>query len=148
MYTFNLQPLLNHRRYQEEVLQKELAALNRNLAREQKRLGTIKQQRRKCARELLDRQNKNMTVSEIQLYTGYLERLLKDLKTQTKRVSAAEKKVELKRTQVVDVMQKRKILEKLKERGRQNYQQKMLKKDRNFMDEVASMRFQKKAASK
>ena len=31
MYQFNLEPLLNHRRYQEEVLQKELADLKTDL---------------------------------------------------------------------------------------------------------------------
>ena len=38
MYKFNLEPLLNHRRYQEEVLQKELAAIKRQLTEEERAL--------------------------------------------------------------------------------------------------------------
>ena len=38
MYKFNLEPLLNHRRYQEEILQKELAESKMHLAEAQHKL--------------------------------------------------------------------------------------------------------------
>jgi flagellar biosynthesis chaperone FliJ len=60
MYTFNLEPLLNHRRYQEEVLQKELAESKKHLVEQEHLLRTIKSKRRKYSQELHQRQKKTV----------------------------------------------------------------------------------------
>jgi flagellar biosynthesis chaperone FliJ len=41
-------------------------------------------------------------------------------------------------------MKKRKILDRLKEKGLQAYEQEQLKKERSFMDEVAGRQFNQK----
>ena len=52
MYKFNLEPLLNQRSYQEEVLQKELAALKIRLAAEKDKLRVLRQKKKTaCATE-------------------------------------------------------------------------------------------------
>jgi len=144
MYKFNLEPLLDHRRYQEEVLQKELALSSTHLAREENKLRWIQQERKKYALGLQHRQRQDVLVSEIQLYIGYLERLVKDLEKQRQRVQVAQEKVDLKRNELIDTMKKRKALERLKEKGRHQFQLKMRKRERNFMDEVASVRYSRR----
>ena len=47
MYRFNLESLLNHRRYQEEILQKELAGLKVRLAAEKDKLWVLRQKKTK-----------------------------------------------------------------------------------------------------
>ena len=141
MHKFNLEPLLNHHRYQEEILQKELAVSKRNLAEAQKALRLIKRKKRKYSQELQRRQEQDAIVVEIGLYLRYLERLSKNLDDQKNRVLAEEKKFHLKRKELIEVMKKRKALDKLKEKSRMRFQHRSLKKDRNFMDEVASNRF-------
>jgi flagellar FliJ protein len=138
MYKFRLDSILNHRRYQEQALQKELAALKKNLTQEQNKQQAIKDKRHMYSLELQQQQSKDGTVSEIGLYLKYIDRLSQDLDAQRQRVSTAAKQLDQKRQSLLDMMKKRKTLDKLKEKGLRNYQQKMLKKERAFMDEVAA----------
>jgi flagellar FliJ protein len=138
MYKFKLESILSHRRYQEETLQKELATSKKSLTREQKKLQAIKHRRHMYSLELQQQQSKNGTVSEIALYLKYINRLSQDLDEQRQRVSAAEAQFNQKHQSLLEMMKKRKTLDKLKEKGLRNYQQKMLKEERAFMDEVAA----------
>lgn len=138
MYKFNLEPLLNHRRYQEEILQKELADNKKNLVKQQHRLQDIKQNRRHYSKVLHQRQKKDGTVSDLIIYFRYIERLSTELDHQMRQVELAKKRVNQKRRELVEVMKKRKTLEKLKEKELKDFQQKMQKIERNLMDEVAA----------
>ena len=140
MYKFNLEPLLNHRRYQEEILQKELADSKKHLAEAQHKLQSIKQKQRKYSRELHQRQKRDGTVSDLIMYFRYIERLAEDHDNQKRRVALAKKQFNQKRAELVEMMKKRKTLEKLKEKGAKAFEQKMLKTERDFMDEVAARR--------
>jgi flagellar FliJ protein len=138
MYKFDLEPLLNHRRYQEEILQKELADSKKHLAEEQHKLQSIKQKRRKYSHELHQRQKRDGTVSDLIMYFRYIQRLAADLDNQKRQVVLAKKQFNQKREELVEMMKKRKTLEKLKENGYRAFQQKMLKTERDLMDEVAA----------
>ena len=141
MYKFNLEPLLNHRRYQEEILQKELAHLKKRLTAEKQKLRDIKKKRRKYLRQLQHKQKESRPVSEIKLYLDFVDRLSEDLEAQNQRVVKAERRFNRKRQDLVLAMKRRKTLEKLKENGWQAHQHKILKKEREFMDEVSTHQF-------
>jgi len=138
MYKFNLQPLLNHRYYQEEILQKEFAESKKYLTEEQEKLRIIKQKKREYSQELQQRQRNDFTVSELILYFRYLDRLSKDLDNQKHRVAIAEKQFYQKRKDLIEIMKMRKMLEKLKEKRWKGFQYRMLKKERDSMDEIAA----------
>ena len=144
MYQFNLEPLLNHRRYLEEVLQKELADLKIRLDAETGKLWALREKKRKTVLQLEEKQTDGRSASEIKLYVDFLEQLLKKVEAQRKKVLEAERLFSLKRQDLVTAMKKRKILERLKEKGLQAYEQEQLKKERNFMDEVAGRQFNPK----
>ena len=144
MYRFNLEPLLNHRRYLEEVLQKELANLKIRLVAETDKLWVLREKKRKTALQLQEKQTDGRPASEIKLYVDYLEQLLKEVEAQRKKVLEAERLFRLKRQDLVVAMKKRKILDRLKAKGLQAYEQEQLKKERNFMDEVAGHQFNHK----
>ena len=141
MYRFNLEPLLNHRRYQEEILQKELAGLKTRLAAEKDKLRVLKKKKRQYLGQLQLKQQSGRPVSEIRLYLHFVDHLSKEMNAQNQRVLRAEKGFNLKRQDLIQAMKKRKTLEKLQEKGFQAHQQKMLKKERDFMDEVAGNQF-------
>jgi flagellar FliJ protein len=141
MYRFNLEPLLNHRRYQEEILQKELAGLKIRLAAEKDKLRVLKKKKRQYLGQLQLKQQSGRPVSEIRLYLHFVDHLSKEMNAQNQRVLRAEKGFNLKRQDLIEAMKKRKTLEKLQEKGFQAHQQKMLKKERDFMDEVAGNQF-------
>ena len=144
MYQFNLEPLLNHRRYQEEVLQKELADLKIRLDAEKDKLWLLRQQKRKTVLLLQEKQTDGRPASEIKLYIDFVEQLSKKMEAQKQNVLEAERNFSLKRQDLVAAMKKRKILDRLKEKGLQAYEQEQLKKERNLMDEVAAHQFNRK----
>jgi len=145
MYRFNLEALLNHRRYQEEILQKELAGLKVRLAAEKDKLWVLRQKKRKYVQQLQEKQTDGRPASEIKLFVDFVDQLSKEMETQKNNVLEAERKFNLKRQDLIAAMKKRKTLDRLKEKGLQAYEQKQLKKERGFMDEVASRQFNQKS---
>ena len=144
MYKFNLEPLLNHRRYQVEVLQKELADLKIRLDAEKDKLWLLRQKKRKTVLLLQEKQTDGRPASEIKLYIDFVEQLSKKMEAQKQNVKEAERNFSLKRQDLVAAMKKRKILDRLKEKGLKAYEQEQLKKERNLMDEVAAHQFNRK----
>jgi flagellar FliJ protein len=144
MYQFNLEPLLNHRRYQVEVLQKELADLKIRLDTEKDKLWLLRQKKRKTVLLLQEKQTDGRPASEIKLYIDFVEQLSKKMESQNQNVLEAERNFSLKRQDLVAAMKKKKILDRLKEKGLQAYEQEQLKKERNLMDEVAAHQFNRK----
>jgi len=144
MYQFNLEPLLNHRRYQVEVLQKELADLKIRLDAEKDKLWVLREKKRKTVLQLQEKQTDGRPASEIKLYIDFVEQLSKKMEAQRQKVLEAERNFSLKRQDLVAAMKKRKILDRLKEKGLQVYEQEQLKKERIIMDEVAGHQFSQK----
>jgi flagellar FliJ protein len=137
MFKFRFETLLVTRRHAEETLQKELSEARRALAAEQAALRDKKTTRRECLQDLRRKQQQSFRTPDIHLYGPYLQRLERDIELQQKRVAAAERKVSQKRLALTDVVKKRKILEKLKEKDQKNYWEDMALRERKFMDEVA-----------
>jgi flagellar FliJ protein len=144
MYRFKLEALLNHRRYQEEVCQKELAKARRALSDEREKLDRKKSEKQESLERLQTKKNENPTVSGIMLHMNYLTQLSRDIEDQALRVHNSTKLVDQKRDELISVMQKRKILKKIKYRDWQRYQQKFMQDERKLMDEVASTRHVRK----
>ena len=141
MYRFNLESLLNYRRYQEEILQKELADFKNRLIQHEQTLHLLKQKWRKYSRDLHQRQQKGGTVSDLIMYFRYLDRLSLDIDRQKQQAVKARKQFDSKRRELLEIVKKRKTLEKLKEKGFLDYSHRMLKKEQNLMDEAAATRF-------
>jgi flagellar FliJ protein len=140
MYQFKLQALLNHRRHQEEVCQKELAEAQRDLSDAQRKLENIKKDKGDNIQKLQARQTERHNASKILIFINYIEQLSRDLDTQAQQVDHASQHVTEKRDNLIAIMKKRKTLEKLKEKQWLEYQQNMMKAERKFNDEIAATR--------
>jgi flagellar FliJ protein len=140
MYRFQLQSLLNHRRHQEEASQKELADAQRNLSAAQERLIRLKNDKRDNIQVLQIKQKERHNTSNILIYQKYIEQLSRKIEAQREQVSIASQDVRQRRDDLVEVVKKRKTLEKLKENQQLAYQQKMIQDERKFNDEVAAGR--------
>jgi flagellar FliJ protein len=144
MYQFKLEALLNHRRHQEEVCQKQLAQTERQLVDEQDKLRRQKKEERENILNLQAKQKDNINVADIILSVNYIQQLSNKIKVQKNSVREATKKVNQKRNELIGIVKKRKTLEKLKEKQWLAYQQKMMQNERKLMDEVASTRHVRK----
>lgn len=144
MHRFKLEALLNHRRHQEEVCQKELAQAERLLADEKGCLRRQKTEKRDHIQKLQIKQKEKINVSDIILSVNYIQQLSDKIEEQKNCVREASQKVNQKRQELIVIVKKRKTLEKLKEKDRLAYQQKMMRNERKLMDEVASTRHARK----
>jgi flagellar FliJ protein len=144
MYRFKLQVLLNHRRHQEDVCQKQLAQAERQLADEKGKLRQQKRQKRDHLQSLKVKQKALRNVSDIILSVDYIQQLSNKIENQKNCVREATKNVNEKRSELIGIVKKRKTLEKLKEKDLLAYQQKIMQNERKLMDEVASTRHARK----
>jgi len=140
MHRFKLEPLLRHRRHQEEICQKELAESERLVADEKDKLRRLKKEKRIKVQNLQANQKENIDVSLLSLSMNYIRQLSKQIEEQKKCVREASKKLNQKRSELIIIVKKRKTLEKIKEKSRLTYQRQMMQNERKFMDEVASTR--------
>jgi len=140
MHQFKLEALLNHRRHQEDICQKELAESERLLADEKGKLSRWKKEKRDNIEILQVKQKQKINVSDIVLSVNYLQRLSENIEVQKQCVREATKKVNQRRQELIIIVKKRKTLEILKEKDRLAYQQKLMQNERKVMDEVASTR--------
>ena len=141
MYRFKLQTLLDHRRHQEEVCQKELAEAQRDLSDAQKKLKGIRKDKRDNIQKLQARQTERHNASKILIFINYIEQLSRDLDAQMQQVDHASQHVTEKRDNLIAILKKRKTLEKLKEKQWLEYQRKMMQAERKFNDEIAATRY-------
>ena len=107
MYRFNLESLLNYRRYQEEILQKELADFKSRLVQHEQTLHLMKQKWRQYSRDLQQRQQKGGTVSGLIMYFRYLDRLSQDIDRQKQQAVKVRKQFDSKRRELLEIVKKR-----------------------------------------
>ena len=141
MYKFRLDPLLNHRRYQEEVLQKELADKKKRLQAEQYTFRDLNNKKRQYLQQFETMQKQGRPASELKLYVDFIDHLKVELEAQMKRVKRAQAQCDSMRHALMVAMKKRKALEKLKKKGRKAFEQNQLKKERALLDDVAGHQF-------
>jgi len=144
MYRFKLEAFLNYRRHQEEVCQKELAQIERQLTDEREKLNRLKEDKQENTQTLQAKQKIHINISVIILSVNYIRQLAKDIEKQADCVRVATRKVNQKRSKLVMIVKKRKSLEKLKEKGQPAVQQKMNPKGGKLKDEIAPSRHSRK----
>ena len=144
MYRFNLEPVLNHRRLVEETLQKDLAILKISLIDENERLITYEESRVQLLEELQQIQKEGTTTSDILLYLPFIEQVSKDIEKQKKRVLELEKQVEQNLKDLLEAIKNKKALQKLKEKAFKTYNQKLIKNEQDFLNEVAVSQFNRR----
>ena len=141
MYKYNLQALLEHRKFIEDMLQKELSVAKIELNEEKSKLDSIQRKERDVSSTLKEIKKGKITSQDIIMHHNYLVRLNEELIELKKRVISVERLCVKKRAKVVEAMKNRRTLEKLKEKGMQAYTDKLLKKEQEFVNEIAVNRF-------
>jgi len=141
MYKYSLESILKQRKFIEDKLQKKMAVLNKELGDEEIRLNMENKVREQCLEELKQKQERNISMSELLLYTKFIRKITVAINKQEVIVLRAKKKVDQNRENMVDAMKNRKIIEKLKEKDWKNYSRMSSKRDQEFLNEVGISRF-------
>ncbi len=140
-YQFKLEALRNYRQYQEETRQKELAEadqIRQQIAGELKLL-LIKQH--ETEQDLKTHQKENAAAPMMALYSSYLKKITAEIALQRQKVATAEATCKKKRDDLLLAMQKRKALERIKEKDFEKYMATLEHKEAKFINEMAINRF-------
>ncbi|MCP3950646.1 MAG: flagellar export protein FliJ [Desulfobacterales bacterium] len=144
MYAFALEPLLTQRRFIEESLQKELAAIQDQFNFREKALRQLIASRESCGAKLRHIGKRGARISELRLYSEYFKRLSIEEYEMVQALERLAENLDAKRDEVVAAMKGRKILENLKEKGLRTYHHRVMKKAIKSADETAILQFNRK----
>lgn len=145
MFHFTLQPLLNHRKFVEKILKKELAESEKSLEAEKRKLLVYENQANRMIREMESKAEGKAVLSEIRLYARSHERLAHETEQQHEKISHVARLSGEKRYRLVEAMKKRKVVDKLKEKRLKNYRVEINRQEQAFNNEIAVQQFNRKS---
>lgn len=141
MYKFKLQAVLDHRQFCEDNLKKELADIRHHRLAAQQQLNALKEKEMDTGAALKGEQKQGISSGQVVTYHQFLQWLSQCMAEQKTMVAQLNQQEAAKQVELGEAMKKRKILEKLKDQGLERYNQLMLKKEVNFIDEIAVNQF-------
>jgi flagellar FliJ protein len=144
-YNFKLEPLLSHRQFLEDALQKEFAEKERQAAQARHIAKSLEEEYLHLAEELKEKMQAPRAASENALYATYLASLSDQINKQQQRVQEADKERDEKKTALLEAVKNRKMVEHLKEVGLDQFKQVYLKKEQAFSDEIGIQQHSRKS---
>ena len=140
--TFRFETLLKLRKNAENLEQREMAEIQNHLYARQNELQDLNSSGTKNKEELQSRLQQSIPGSTLDLYDRYFQSMGLRSGLQERIISETGEKVEAKRSELVEAMRKRRVLEILKDRDILKKKRKVLKDEIALMDEIASTRWQ------
>jgi len=140
--TFRFETLLKLRKNAENLEQREMAEIQNHLYARQNELQDLNSTGAKNKEELQTRLQQSIPGRTLDLYDRYFQSMGHRSGVQERIISETSEKVEAKRTELVEAMRKRRVLEILKDRDILKKKRKVLKYENALMDEIASTRWQ------
>ena len=143
-YYFKLQSLLNKEQIYEDECARELKVIKDALQDEENKLKELKRRETKCQEELKSKKQYHITTAELRIYEDYFEGLDDDINNSKRLWEEITKKMEAVQDKLLKIMKKKKALEKLKERGKEEYTNNLYLSLNKELDDIAMIRFNKK----
>ncbi len=140
--TFRFETLLKLRKNAENLEQREMAKMQNYLYARQNELQDLNSSGTKNNEELQSRLQQSIPGRTLGLYDRYFQSMNLRSSLQERIISETGEKVEVKRSELVEAMRKRRVLEILKDRDILKKKRKVLKDEIALMDEIASTRWQ------
>ncbi len=140
-FNFRLQPVLEHRRRLENRAKQELARAKTAERQAREVLTSMETAFGNGQSDMADARRAEIDASEVAVYQRYLNRLKQDIAEQGDIVTTLHVHSEQRRSEVIDGMKARKVVEKLKERQCREHQIEVNRNDQKQVDEFATTRY-------
>lgn len=140
-FKFRLEALRRYRNFQEDLLQKELAQAQRERDQEIDMLQSLIDKRARAEEDLKREQENSTNGPHMALYDTYLQRITAEISEQRIRVEEADSLCNTKMQALLEAMQNRKSIEKLKEKDLQAYMETLNLNEQKFLNEIAINQF-------
>jgi len=143
-FQFRLQKVLDYRVHIEDKLKAELAELK---AIRDFLLAEREEAREKQSAMLTRMAESEFDVTALQLMRLYIERLDREIARKHREIAETEKRIELKRPEVVEARRDRKVMERLRESQERSYRREQLRVEQKMLDELGTNAFHRQAAN-
>jgi flagellar protein FliJ len=132
---------LDYRKNIEEKVLNEFSEKKRQLEREKIILKNLVSERLGLIDELKKMLNKLLPVDDIALYVSYVEKVRKNEQKQKKVIAQVKEQLEALRKELLEAVKKAKVMEKLKEKHSEEYDNTVKAFERLDSDEMAVLKF-------
>ncbi len=135
-YRFRLQKVMEARQCREDRKKQDVAAAERILDREKRRLLHLQVQGEECRREMLGQCSGRLDVHREAMGRARFARLKKDIVRQSETVEHSNQNVSRERTALLEYSKERRMLENLREKGLLECMRGWLKQEQKETDDV------------
>lgn len=139
-FQFRLEPLLRYREYLEQQAQQEVAKVRSEILACEERIAKYEKDSAETAQELDEEVASGIDSKRYQHYTRYLEGIESSLETENMNRKELLKLLSEKQKQLTQRSVDKKVLEKLKNRRRENYYREALKTLQKETDDMIVVR--------
>lgn len=143
-FKFRLQSFLNVKEKVEEQKKLEYGKALNKLEEEKNAKIMLQNEKNSVIDSLKNRMSNVLNPLELQRYNHYIKLLKNKIRNQDIVIEIAEKEAEKKRTELVKVMQERKMLDILKDKDRFEYFKEQQRAEQKIVDEIVSYQFNNK----
>ena len=140
-FRFKLQRLLDFRKIREEQAQAEFAKATRVFLHEKEQLRQLENTLVNTLEGLKKEQTKPSSLLMLKMFQDYIDKTREGIHIQATRVAAAADRRQSCLRLFEEASRKRKIVDKLREKKLEQYQEEVLQEEQAFLDELASQRY-------
>lgn len=143
-FHFKLQPLLNKERIYEEECVGRLRAVQGTLLGQNIELENLKKRKRMSQSDLASRKREGITSKELTIYEDYFVNLAVSMDVSKSRIQEISNELNIVRDELIEIVKKRKALEKLRDRWEEEYSNYLEALSNKEMDDIAMTKFNNK----
>ena len=140
-FNYKLQRLLDFRKIREEQAQADFAKATRVFLHEKERLQQLEILQRKTFDGLKQQQATPSSPIMLKMFQDYIDRTREEIKLQASKVAAAEVRRQNCLSLFEEASRKRQVVNNLREKKLQQYQEEALREEQTFLDELAGQRY-------
>jgi flagellar protein FliJ len=140
-FRFRLQSVLEYKRKVEDDRKLELAGLLTEVAEQEVRLAALDAERERVRAQVLTGMAGEVDVDSVARGFRHAEWLDERRLRQAELIADLRQRIVAKRQEVVEAMQERQALEKLRDRDRASYEAEQLHAEQTLMDELSTSRY-------
>jgi flagellar FliJ protein len=135
-YRFRLQKVMEARQCQEDRKRQDLAAAQRILEREKRRLLHLHSEGQRCRREMLEGALGHLDVQREAMYRARFTRLMRDIDRQVEAVEHSAERVCREREALLQCSKERRMLENLRDKGLLECVRAWLRREQKEVDDI------------
>ena len=139
-FSFRLQPVLKYRTYLEQLAQQEMVKAFIEVAESEKKLKQLRLDFFKGADDLEKETVKGISAASFRQFNDFLDSLENDINGEEKNLTQLKQKADEKQRALTQKSVDRKIIERLKERKKNDYRGDVLHEEQTMADEVSSLK--------